>query len=139
MGARDRGCMQMKMLQFSIPGLAAEAVNVRQLESSARKAGVGGVQLRYHFVVRESHDGNGYRCRITCSVEMAVFLIEQLRLCESQAVERRQEDIAAACSRGMRETYVALMAPASTRRRSRKRANATQRDATQLDDERIRP
>jgi hypothetical protein len=118
--------MPVNVIQFSVPGLAAEAVNVRQLEASARRAGVGVVRLSYHFVYRESKDGNGYRCRVMCSVEMAVFLIEQLRLRESHAMERGQDDIAAACSRGMRETYVALMAPPSpARRRSTKRGNAS--------------
>ncbi|HEX8945956.1 MAG TPA: hypothetical protein VF785_22645 [Gemmatimonadaceae bacterium] len=37
--------MRMTMLQFSVPGIAAEAVNVRQLEASARKTGVSVVQL----------------------------------------------------------------------------------------------
>jgi hypothetical protein len=131
--------MHTNMLQFSVPGVAAEAVNIRQLESSGRKAGVSVVQLSYHFAYRESSDGNGYRCRVTCSVPMAVFLIEQLRLRESLAVERGQDDVAAACSRGMRETYVALMAPAPTRRHAPKRANAAQAGAKRVNDGRIRP
>ena len=114
--------MHRNMLQFSVPGVAAEAVNIRQVESSARKAGVSDVQLSYHFAYRDSRDGNGYRCRVTCSVQMAVYLIEQLRLRESHAVERGEADIAAVCSRGMRETYVALMTPSPARRRSTKRA-----------------
>jgi hypothetical protein len=97
------------------------------------------LELRYHFVVRESHDGNGYRCRVMCSAEMAVYLIEQLRLRKSYAVQRGQEDIAAACSRGMRETYVAVMAPAPTRRRPPTRAQAAVHGPKRGSDGRIRP
>jgi len=103
--------MHRNMLQFSVPGVAAEAVNVRQLESSARKSGVGVVELRYHFAYRESGDGNGYRCRVGCSPQMAVYLMEQLQIAGSLAVDRGETELAAACSRGIRETYTAIMAP----------------------------
>jgi hypothetical protein len=125
--------MHMNMPQFSVPGLAAEAVNIRQLESSARKAGVTVVQLSYDFVYRQANDGKSYRCRVTCSVQMGVFLIEQLRLRESRAAERGQDDVAAACARGMRETYVALMAPPlPTRRHAAHGANAAQDGAKRI-------
>lgn len=39
--------MHMTMLQFSVPGIAALAVNVRQLEASARKTGMSVVQPTY--------------------------------------------------------------------------------------------
>lgn len=132
--------MQANMLQFSVPGTAAEAVNIRQLEASARRAGVSVVQLSYQFAYRESSDGNAYRCRVTCSPQLAVYLIERLRLRESDALERGEVDVAAACSRGMRETYVALMAPQPPARgRSARQAKGSKGDSHGLSAGRRRP
>jgi len=111
--------MGLNMLQFSIPGVAAEAMNVRQLALQARKAGVSVGQFTYHFAYRDSGDGNGYRCRVMCSAPMAVFLIEQLRVTESDARGRGEAEVAAACSRGIRETYTAIMAPQRKQLRGR--------------------
>ena len=107
--AQRRAASSVNILRFSVLGVAAEAVNVRQLEPSARKAGVSVVQFTYQFAYREFSDGNSYRCRVTCSAQMAVYLIEQLQVTESHAMERGETDLAAACSRGIRETYAALM------------------------------
>jgi hypothetical protein len=101
----------MNILRFSVPGAAAEAVNVRQLETRGRKAGVTVVQFAYQFAARESGDGNGYRCRITCSAQMAVFLIEQLRVAGSDAIDRGDTLLAAACARAIREIFTRLLAP----------------------------
>lgn len=108
----------MNILRFSVPGNAAEAVNVRQLETCGRKAGVSVVQFGYRFAYRDSVDGNAYRCRITCSAQMAVFFIEQLRATGADAMDRGETLTAAACDRAIRETYAALMAPRTPRRRS---------------------
>jgi len=107
----------MNILRFSIPGAAAEVVNVRQIETCARKAGVGVVQFTYRFARHESRDGNGYRCRVACSPQMAVFLIEQLRTTGTDAVGRGDTLTAVACDRAIRETYAALMSPRPARRR----------------------
>jgi len=115
----------MNILRFSIPGVAAEVVNVRQIETSARKAGVGIVQFTYHFARRESGDGNGYRCRVGCSPQMAVLLIEQLRITGTDAVERGETLTAVACERAIRETYAALMSPRPSRRRRNFGTSAT--------------
>jgi hypothetical protein len=107
----------MNILRFSIPGVAAEVVNVRQIETSARKAGVGIVQFTYRFARHDSGDGNAYRCRIGCSPQMAVFLIEQLRTTGTDALDRGETLMAVACERAIRETYAALMSPRPARRR----------------------
>ena len=109
--AQRREVGAMNILRFSVPGAAAEAVNVRQLDTRGRKAGVGVVQFNYHFAQRDSSDGNGYRCRIICSPQMAVFLIEQLRLTGIHAIDRGEALTAVACQRAIRETYAALMSP----------------------------
>lgn len=117
--------MHRNTLQFSVPGVASEALSVRQLESSARKAGVSVVQLTYHFAYRESSDGNGYRCRVRCSPQMAVYLMAQLQIAGSLAVDSGETELAAACSRGIRETYTAIMAS----QRGQPRGRATNRSA----------
>jgi len=101
----------MNLLRFSVPGVAADAVNVRRLEVRARDAGVSAVRLTYQFAYRPDVDGNAYRCRITCSAQMAVFMIEQFRLLGEEAQQRGELTLAAACARGLRETYAILMAP----------------------------
>ena len=106
----------MYILRFSVLGAAADAVNVRQLETRARKAGVSVVQFTYHFAHRDSSDGIGDRCRVTCSAQMAVFFIEQLRVARADAMDRGETLTAAACDRAIRETYSALIAPRSPRR-----------------------
>jgi hypothetical protein len=111
----------MNILRFSVPGAAAEAVNVRQLETRGRKAGVTVVQFAYQFAARESGDGNGYRCRITCSAQMAVFLIEQLRVAGSDAIDRGDTLLAAACVRAIREIFTSLMEPGPRRSAGRAR------------------
>jgi hypothetical protein len=106
-----KGTTPMNNLRFTVPGVAAEAVNVRQLERRARTAGVRFAQFAYQFAYRDSGDGNAYRCRVTCSGQMAVFLIEQLRLAEADATQREDIQLASTCARGIRETFAALMAP----------------------------
>jgi hypothetical protein len=123
----------MNILRFFVPGEAAEAVNVRQLETRGRKAGVRAVQFACQFAARESGDGNDYRCRITCSAQMAVFLIEQLRIAGSDAMDRGDTLLAAACVRASREIFTNLMEPSRPRttdslknRRPRELAGGTQ-------------
>jgi hypothetical protein len=101
----------MNILRFSVAGAAAEAVNVRQLETRGRKAGVTVVQFSYRFTPREVGDGKGYQCRVTCSAQMAVFLIEQLGVTGSDAMDRGNALLAAACAQAIRETYASLMDP----------------------------
>jgi hypothetical protein len=120
----------MNILRFSVPGNAAEAVNVRQLETSGRKAGVSVVQFGYRFAYRDSSDANAYRCRITCSAQMAVFLIEQLRVTGADAMEKGETLAAAACERAIRETYAALIAP----RLRRRRRQASKSEASRIGD-----
>jgi hypothetical protein len=105
----------MNILRFFVPGEAAEAVNVRQLETRGRKAGVTVVQLAYQFAARESGDGDRYRCRVTCSAQMAVFFIEQLRVTGSDAMDRGDTLLAAACVRAIREIFTRLMDPSRPR------------------------
>jgi hypothetical protein len=119
----------MNTVRFSVPGVAAEAVNVRQLEPSARKAGVTVVQFTYQFAYRDAADGNGYRCRVTCSAQMAVFLIEQLRSAENDAEHRGEANLAAACARAIREAFTSLMDP----RRPQPRDRATNGGARAID------
>jgi hypothetical protein len=118
---KSEGETLMNTLRFFVPGEAAEAVNVRQLETRGRKAGVTVVQLAYQFAARESGDGDGYRCRIICSAQMAVFLIEQLRVAGSDAMDRGDTLLAAACVRASRETFTSLMEPDSRRSAARAR------------------
>jgi hypothetical protein len=111
----------MNILRFLVSGEAAEAVNVRRLETRGRKAGVTVVQFAYQFEAHESGGGNGFRCRITCSARMAVFLIEQLRIAGSDAMDRGDTLLAAACVRAMREIFTSLMEPNSRRSAGRAR------------------
>jgi hypothetical protein len=111
----------MNILRFSVPGVAAEAVNVRQLETCGRKAGVTVVEFGYRFAAREPGDGNGYQCRVICSAQMAVFLIEQLGTAGSDAMDRGDTLLAAACARAIRETFASLMAPRRPRTAERSR------------------
>lgn len=101
----------MNIVRFSVPGVAAEAVNVRTLEARGRGAGVSVVQFTYQFAYRDGADGNGYRCRVTCSAQMAVFLIEQLRIAENDAEHRGEANLSAACARAIREAFTSLMDP----------------------------
>jgi hypothetical protein len=105
----------MNILRFLVSGEAAEAVNVRRLETRGRKAGVTVVQFAYQFEAHESGGGNGFRCRITCSARMAVFLIEQLRIAGSDAMDRGDTLLAAACVRASREIFTRLMEPSRPR------------------------
>ena len=98
-------------LRFSVPGVAAEAVNVSELWARAQEAGVTAIRLSYHFAYRVAGDRSEYRCYIMCSAQMGVFLIEQLRLLERHAHQRGESTLAAACERSIRETYAILMAP----------------------------
>ena len=109
--AQRREASFMNILRFSVPGAAAEAVNVRKLETRGRNAGVTVVQFGYRFGEGEPGDDYPYRCRVACSPQMAVFFIEQLRITGSDAMDRGDTLLAAGCVRAIRETFASLMEP----------------------------
>jgi hypothetical protein len=122
----------MNILRFSVPGAAAEAANVRQLETRGRKAGVTAVQFGYRFAARRPDGGNDYRCRIACSAHMAVFFIEELRITGSDAMDRGDTPLAATCVQAIRETFASLMAPRPPRAAGRSRNQSTRELAGRL-------
>jgi hypothetical protein len=99
----------VNVLQLSVPGIAAEAVNVKSIQTRGREAGVRVVRFTYRMAYRYAGDSNEYRCRITCSAQMAVFFIEQLAIAEVEAAHRGETTLATACARAVRETYTSLM------------------------------
>ena len=68
----------MSVIQFKIPKTAADAVDIGTIKPRGRAAGVADVRFGYNDN-NGSHGSLRGRIRITCSIPMAIFLVEQLR------------------------------------------------------------
>jgi hypothetical protein len=94
-------------------------VNFKRLETDGRAAGIARATFAYQFAYWPAGDRNEYRCRVTCSAQMAVFFIEQLRVAENDAEQRGETNLSAACARAIRETFTSLTDPRRPRRSER--------------------
>jgi hypothetical protein len=103
----------MNVLRFSMQGNVAEAVSVRSLQDRARAAGVRRTRFTYTFTGLHRSERREFLCHITCSGQIAAFLVKQLRVTEAAAQQRGDLKIADACRRASGEMLALLMSPAN--------------------------
>lgn len=86
-------------IQFYLPRLAANAIDINALQFRARMAGIENATLE------ASYFRSGGRCRVTCKLQVAEFIDVELRRAHDAATKR---DVRAACEDGLRAISAAF-------------------------------
>ena len=84
----------MNTVRFKIPKSVAEALHLERMKRHARAAMVTDVRL-VHDDKNVAHN----ETRITCSMAMAIFFVEELRRLSDRAKAQRNHVLAADCAR----------------------------------------
>ena len=93
----------MTCVQFKIPRAAADALPIESILSGARAAGVQNAHLEYNTV----HAGAG-SMRITCSVEMATYLVTRLTELATSLEGKNQTQLIIDCTHGVKAAFDAI-------------------------------
>jgi hypothetical protein len=87
----------MSTVQFYISRAVADALPIERIAPGARAFGIAGVQLEYSTV-----SAGPSRMRITCSVDVAYYLVEQLRNLAGNGGSRGDERLMVSCAEAVK-------------------------------------
>jgi hypothetical protein len=91
-------------IQFTIPRRAAEVVDFVALRRYGAEAKLPRTMIEY-----STHSTPVGQTRITCSIDMAVFLIEALSRLAAEASDRGgKPELVIACAEGVKSTFDAI-------------------------------
>jgi hypothetical protein len=112
----------MSSIQFTIPRRAADAVDFIALRRYGTEA-----KLPRNTIECSMISVPVGQARVTCSIDMAVFLIEALRRLALEANERGKSELAIACTYGVRRRSTPSTRNARGRQANRRRATSGRR------------
>ena len=90
-------------IQFTIPRVAADAVDFLELRRQGNAAGLPRTTIEFSTISAPIG-----KARITTSIPMAVLLIEALRTLCTAASERGKSDLAVSCAEGVASAFKAI-------------------------------
>ena len=93
----------MTCVQFKIPRAAADSLPIESILSGARAAGVPNAHVEYTTV----RAGVG-SMRITCSVEMATYLVSRLTALAASLAGENQTQLIIDCTYGVKAAFDAI-------------------------------
>lgn len=93
----------MSSIQFTIPRRAADAVDFLELRRHGNAAKLPRTTIECSTISAPIG-----KARITCSMDMAVFLIEALRILAGKASQRADTELVIACAEGVKSAFDAI-------------------------------
>ncbi len=96
----------MSSLQFHLPRVVAEALPIETVSLRARASNIPELEsARLEYSTRDVPYG---QVRVTCSLRIALYLVEELRMLAGQAEERHNSELLIACAQGVTEIFKAI-------------------------------
>jgi hypothetical protein len=93
----------MNTVHIRMPQTVASVLQLETVKRRARAASVTDVRFDYD---RKTTSPRGHR--ITCSIAMAIFLVEELAACAAKARTQRNKALLADCEKGLAATFQAI-------------------------------